>query len=118
MIGWMDNVAVPTGAPDIENAKKFMNFLMDPENIALQQKYTGYQSAIISSNRLLPPGVGESPESTGGRQNHPRASLQGKSDSRLRQDLDGPPPISSLPGDVTGDAADIQWHPFSFLSET
>jgi len=63
MIGWMDNVAVPTGAPDLENAKKFMSFLMDPENIALQQKYTGYQSAITSSNRLLPPGVGESPES-------------------------------------------------------
>jgi spermidine/putrescine transport system substrate-binding protein len=61
-IGWMDNVAVPTNAPDVENAKKFLNFLMDPENIALQQKYTGYQSAIVGSNKLLPPDVGNSPE--------------------------------------------------------
>ncbi|HVM86100.1 MAG TPA: extracellular solute-binding protein [Candidatus Binatia bacterium] len=62
MIGWMDNVAVPVGAPDLENAKKFMNFLMDPENIALQQKYTGYQSAIAGSNKFLPSDVGDSPE--------------------------------------------------------
>jgi spermidine/putrescine transport system substrate-binding protein len=61
-IGWMDNVAVPTGAPDLDNAKKFLNFLMDPENISLQQKSTGYQSAIAGSNKFLPPDIGESPE--------------------------------------------------------
>jgi spermidine/putrescine transport system substrate-binding protein len=61
-IGWMDNVAVPTSAPDLENAKKFLNFLMDPENIALQQKSTGYQSAIVGSDKFLPPEVGQSPE--------------------------------------------------------
>ena len=61
-IGWMDNVAVPTSAPDLENAKKFLNFLMDPENIALQQKSTGYQSAILGSDKFLPPEVGTSPE--------------------------------------------------------
>jgi len=62
VIGWMDNVAVPTGAPDLENAKKFLNFLMDPENIALQQKSTGYQSAVTGSNKFLPPEIGNSPE--------------------------------------------------------
>ncbi len=62
VVGWMDNVAVPTGAPDLENAKKFLNFLMDPENIALQQKSTGYQSAIAGSNKFLPPELGDSPE--------------------------------------------------------
>lgn len=61
-IGWMDNVAVPTSAPDLENAKKFLNFLMDPENIALQQKSTGYQSAIVGSEKFLPDDVGKSPE--------------------------------------------------------
>ena len=49
----MDNVAVPSSAPNVDNAKKFLNFLMDPENIALQQKYTGYQSAIAGSNKYL-----------------------------------------------------------------
>ena len=62
VIGWMDNVAVPTGAPDLDNAKKFLNFLMDPENISLQQKSTGYQSAIAGSNKFLPPDIGDSPE--------------------------------------------------------
>jgi spermidine/putrescine transport system substrate-binding protein len=61
-IGWMDNVAVPAGAPDLENAKKFLNFLMDPENIALQQKSTGYQSAVTGSDKFLPKETGESPE--------------------------------------------------------
>ena len=62
VVGWMDNVAVPTHAPDLENAKKFLNFLMDPQNIALQQKSTGYQSAITGSNAFLPPDIGNSPE--------------------------------------------------------
>ena len=61
-IGWMDNVAVPVGAPDVENAKLFLNFLMDPENIALQQKSTGYQSAIAGSNKFLSADIGTSPE--------------------------------------------------------
>lgn len=62
VIGWMDNVAVPKGAPNVENAKKFLNFLMDPENIALQQKSTGYQSAVTGSDKFLPKETGESPE--------------------------------------------------------
>lgn len=62
VVGWMDNVAVPTGAPNVENAKKFLNFLMAPENIALQQISTGYQSAIVGSNKFLPPELGEAPE--------------------------------------------------------
>jgi spermidine/putrescine transport system substrate-binding protein len=62
VVGWMDNVAVPKDAPDLENAKKFLNFLMDPENIALQSKSTGYQTAVVGSNKFLPPEIGESPE--------------------------------------------------------
>jgi spermidine/putrescine transport system substrate-binding protein len=62
VVGWMDNVAVPKDAPDLENAKKFLNFLMDPENIALQSKSTGYQTAVVGSNKFLPPEIGTSPE--------------------------------------------------------
>jgi spermidine/putrescine transport system substrate-binding protein len=62
VVGWMDNVAVPKDAPDLENAKTFLNFLMDPENIALQSKSTGYQTAVMGSNKFLPPEIGESPE--------------------------------------------------------
>ncbi len=62
VVGWMDNVAVPKNAPNLENAKKFLNFLMDPENIALEQTSTGYQSAVMGSNKYLPPELGSSPE--------------------------------------------------------
>jgi len=62
VVGWMDNVAVPKNAPDLENAKKFLNFLMDPENIALEQTSTGYQSAVTGSNKFLSADLGSSPE--------------------------------------------------------
>ncbi|HWA45612.1 MAG TPA: extracellular solute-binding protein [Hypericibacter adhaerens] len=62
VVGWMDNVAVPKDAPDLENAKKFLNFLMDPQNIALQSQSTGYQTAVTGSNKFLPPEIGNSPE--------------------------------------------------------
>ena len=96
VIGWMDNVAVPTGAPDLDNAKKFLNFLMDPENIALQQKSTGYQSAdrrleqVPAAGRRRLAGV----QSAGRPEDHLRAGLRGKGDARLRQDLDGPAPVT------------------------
>jgi spermidine/putrescine transport system substrate-binding protein len=62
VIGWMDNVAVPASAPDVENAKKILNFLMDPENIVLQQKFTGCQSAVLGANKFLSPDIGNSRE--------------------------------------------------------
>lgn len=61
-VGWMDNVAVPKGAPNLENAKAFLNFLMDPQNIALQSAFSGYQNAVVGANTLLSAELGESPE--------------------------------------------------------
>jgi spermidine/putrescine transport system substrate-binding protein len=61
-VGWMDNVAVPKGAPNLENAKAFLNFLMDPQNIALQSAFSGYQNAVVGANKLLSAELGESPE--------------------------------------------------------
>jgi spermidine/putrescine transport system substrate-binding protein len=62
VVGWMDNVAVPKGAPDMENAKAFLNFLMAPENIALQSAFSGYQNAVTGANKLLSAELGSSPE--------------------------------------------------------
>jgi spermidine/putrescine transport system substrate-binding protein len=62
IIAWMDNVAVPASSTNVAGAKKFLNFLMDPENIALEQVSTGYQSAVVGSNKYLPPELGNSPE--------------------------------------------------------
>jgi spermidine/putrescine transport system substrate-binding protein len=60
--GWMDNVAIATGAPDVENAKKFLNFMMDPKNAALETSYTGYQNGVAGSGQFLDPKLGTSPE--------------------------------------------------------
>lgn len=61
-IGWMDNLAVPVGAPDLANARLFMNFMMDPENAAIESNYTGYQNAVRGSAHYLMPDLAGMPE--------------------------------------------------------
>lgn len=50
---WSDNFAVPKGAPNIENAKVFLNWMMDPKNIAEASNFLGYNNAIPASAPLL-----------------------------------------------------------------
>jgi spermidine/putrescine transport system substrate-binding protein len=61
-IAWMDNLAVPVGAPDLENAKKFINFMMDPQNAAIETNFAGYQNGVPSSAAYLAPALAQSPE--------------------------------------------------------
>ena len=50
---WSDNFAVPKGAPNLENAKIFLNWMMDPRNIAEASNFLGYNNAIPASAPLL-----------------------------------------------------------------
>ena len=50
---WGDHFAVPKGAKNIENAKTFINFMMDPKNIADASNFTGYMNAINGSSAYL-----------------------------------------------------------------
>ena len=50
---WGDNLAVPKGAKHIENAKLFLNFMMDPKNAAEASNYTGYNNAIAGADQYL-----------------------------------------------------------------
>ena len=51
--GWMDNLAVPKGAQNVENALTFMDFMMVPENIALESIYVRANSGIAGAARYL-----------------------------------------------------------------
>ena len=49
VVGWFDSMAVPQGAQNVEAALAFMDFMMAPENIAVQTNYVGYANAIVGS---------------------------------------------------------------------
>jgi len=46
VVGWYDSMVVPTSAKNVENAKKFINFMMDPVNMAMLTENQGYGDAI------------------------------------------------------------------------
>ena len=60
--GWMDNLAVPKGAPDLDNAKAFINFMMAPENAALVTNYARYSNGIKGSEAFVEPALASAPE--------------------------------------------------------
>lgn len=55
---WSDNFAVPKGAQNQENAKVFLNWMMDPKNIAEASNFLGYNNAIPASVPLLSSALG------------------------------------------------------------
>lgn len=62
VIGWIDNLMVPTGAQNVENAQIFMNFMMDPENMAIQSNFTGYGGPIVGQDKFMDEAMGSAPE--------------------------------------------------------
>ncbi len=50
---WGDHFVVPKGAPHVENAKTFINWMMDPKNIAEASNFTGYMNGIAGSDQYL-----------------------------------------------------------------
>ena len=62
IVGWFDSLVVPVGAQNVEAAKKFMNFVMDPENIALESNFAAYSNGIMGSAEFMDDALKSSPE--------------------------------------------------------
>ncbi len=46
LVGWLDSLAVPKGAANIDNAKKFIDFMAVVENATAQYNYYGHSSPV------------------------------------------------------------------------
>lgn len=52
-LAWMDTMAIPSGAANVDQAYELINFLMTPEIGAMHANNTGYNSAAVGSDKHL-----------------------------------------------------------------
>ncbi len=50
---WADNLAVPVGAPNLDNAKIFINWFMDPKAAGKESNFSGYDNGIKGSEEFM-----------------------------------------------------------------
>ncbi len=62
-IVWMDNVVLLKDAPNRENALRFMDFLLEPENIAAVTNFARYAAGVKGVTPHLDPALSSQPES-------------------------------------------------------
>ncbi len=61
-IAWMDNVVLLDQAPNRDNALKFMDFLLEPENVAQLTNWTQYGAGVSGVAELLDESLRTLPE--------------------------------------------------------
>ena len=52
---WFDQLAIPKDAPNVENALMYINWIMDPQQIANATNYVWYANGNLASQPLLDP---------------------------------------------------------------
>ena len=50
---WFDQMAIPVDAPNVDGAHKFLNFIMDAENMATASNYVYYANGNKASQPML-----------------------------------------------------------------
>lgn len=50
---WQDNFVIPSGAKNVDQAKTFINWMLDPENMAVAVNHQGYASGVAGTNELM-----------------------------------------------------------------
>ncbi|MEM1372787.1 MAG: extracellular solute-binding protein [Pseudomonadota bacterium] len=61
-VAWMDNVVLLKDAPNRDSAIAFMDFLLEPENIAAVSNYARYGSGLAGVEPFLDPALATLPE--------------------------------------------------------
>ena len=60
--GWIDVIAVPADAKNYENARKFIDFTLLPENAAMITNFAGYSSGVPEAAKFYKPELAGAPE--------------------------------------------------------
>jgi spermidine/putrescine transport system substrate-binding protein len=58
---WQDNFVVPADARNVENARTFMDFMLEPENAAIATNFAVYSNAVEGSEAFVDEALADSP---------------------------------------------------------
>jgi spermidine/putrescine transport system substrate-binding protein len=58
---WQDNWVIPSGAENVDQAKTFINWMLDPKNAAEAAEYVGFNSLVKGTFEYLPESMQNDP---------------------------------------------------------
>ncbi|HEX2581313.1 MAG TPA: extracellular solute-binding protein [Dongiaceae bacterium] len=59
---WVDSMAIPHDAPDVDNAHKFLNYVMDPHVAADGVNFVNYASPVMSATQYVNKDITSNPD--------------------------------------------------------